>query len=216
MYRLIFASLFASTSSAAEIINFETATLDALPGGWSVSMTHNDGETRWQIQRDVTSPAGPNVLAQLSSDHSSGRFPLAIYNDSRLTDGEIRVAFKPISGRIDQAGGLVWRYRDENNYYVVRASALANDVVLYKVEDGRRASLAPIGAPGDYGVKHSVPNQQWSTLGVAFAGSKFTVFFDNEEICEVEDATFSEAGRVGLWTRADSVTYFDEFEILRQ
>ena len=155
------------------------------------------------------------MLAQLANNNSPGRFPLAIY-DSRLTDGEIRVRFKPISGRVDQAGGLVWRYRDENNYYIVRANALENNVVLYKVENGRRSSLSPVGRPGDYGVNHTVPAQQWSTLGVAFAGSKFTVFFDNEELFEVEDPTFGEAGKVGLWTKADSVTYFDDFEILNQ
>lgn len=212
----MFACLLVSTSLAAETIDFETATLDAVPGGWSSSMTHDGGEPRWQIKRDATSPAGPNVLAQISNDRTFGRHPLAIYEDSHFTDGEIRVRFKPISGRVDQAGGLVWRYRDENNYYVVRANALENNVVLYKVENGRRASLAPVGRGGDYGVKHTVPTQRWSTLGVAFAGSRFTVFFNNEKLFEVEDTTFSEGGNVGLWTKADSVTYFDEFEILSQ
>ncbi len=216
MYRLMFAFLLVPTFLVAETTDFETATLGAVPGSWSISMTHDGGEPLWQIERDATSPAGPNVLAQLSSDRTGGRFPLAVYEDSHLTDGEIRVRFKPISGRVDQAGGLVWRYRDENNYYIVRAIALENNVVLYKVENGRRSSLSPVGRSGNYGVNHTVPTQQWSTLGVAFADSKFTVFFDNEELFEVEDPTFSEAGKVGLWTKADSVTYFDDFEILSQ
>ena len=85
-----------------------------------------------------------------------------------MTDGNIAVRFKPVSGRVDQAAGLVWRYRDANNYYIVRANALEDNVVLYKVENGRRSPLGPIGRSDDYGVKHTVPAEQWSTLAVAF------------------------------------------------
>jgi hypothetical protein len=137
---------------------------------------------------------------------------LAIYERGRFTDGAVSVRFKPVSGGVDQAAGLVWRYRDENNYYVVRANAREDNVVLYKVENGRRDSIGPIGRPDDYGVKHTVPHGRWSTLGVAFARSRFTVSFDGEKLFEVDDSTFAGPGSVGLWTKADSVTYFDGFE----
>ena len=153
------------------------------------------------------------MLAQLSDDRTSGRFPLAIYDGAEMTDGAIAVRFKPVSGRVDQAAGLVWRYGDANNYYIVRANALEDNVVLYKVENGRRSPLGPIGRSDDYGVKHTVPAEQWSTLAVAFQGTRFTVSFDGEKLFEVDDSTFSGPGRVGLWTKADSVTYFDGFEI---
>ena len=119
--------------------------------------------------------------------------------------------FKPVSGRVDQAAGLVWRYRDENNYYIVRANALENNVVLYKVQDGRRTPLGPVGRTDDYGVKHPVPAGQWSTLGVSFDDTRFGVTFDGQALFEVIDSTFTDAGSVGLWTKADSVTYFDGF-----
>jgi hypothetical protein len=213
MYRIAPAVLLAPTVVVAEVIDFESADLGSVPAGWSVSMTSEGGPPRWEIQSDATAAGGPNVLAQLSTDRTSGRFPLAIYEGARLTDGAISVKFKPISGRVDQAAGLVWRYADENNYYIVRANALENNVVLYKVEDGKRITLAPVGQEGDYGVEHTVPAQRWSTLGVAFSGSKFSVLFDGVELFQVEDSTFPDAGRVGVWTKADSVVQFDHFEV---
>jgi hypothetical protein len=203
----------APISALAETIDFEAAEVAKLPAQWSAAMTSEGGAPRWVIERDPGSPAGEKVLAQLSDDRTSGRFPLAIYDAAEATNGEISVRFKPISGRVDQAAGLVWRYRDANNYYVVRANARENNIVLYKVENGRRTSLGTLGRPDDYGVKHTVPGQQWSTLGVAFRGPRFAVSFNGEKLFEVEDSTFAAAGKVGLWTKADSVTYFDGFEI---
>jgi len=196
-------------------INFDSAVPGKLPAGWSVAMTSTGGAPRWEVVADSTAPNRPNALAQLSDDATRGRFPLAIFNGLSCKDGELSVKFKPISGKVDQAGGLVWRYRDENNYYLVRANALENNVVLYKVEGGKRSALAPKGTPaGTYGVKHKVPSQVWSTLAVTFQGSQFTVYFDGQKLIEVEDATFGEPGKVGLWTKADSVTHFDDFRIL--
>lgn len=114
---------------------------------------------------------------------------------------------------MDQGAGLVWRYRDPNNYYIVRANALENNVVLYKVQNGERVSLAPKGAVSNaYGVKHKVPKQTWTTLRVDFHGGLFTVSLDGEKLFDVEDSTFSGAGKTGLWTKSDSVIYFDDFQ----
>ena len=200
--------------AVAELIDFDTAELQSAPAGWITTMTHEGDAPRWQIEHDATSRGGGRVLAQLSTDRTSQRFPLAILAVARVADGEIRVRLKPVAGRVDQAAGLVWRYRDENNYYVVRANALENNVVAYKVKEGERSALAPIGREGQYGMEHDVPSDVWSTLGVVFRGSRFTVSFDSEELFQVEDSTFADAGKVGLWTKADSVTYFDDFEVL--
>lgn len=213
MRALALIAALAPIPALAAPIDFELADVGQLPAGWSVAMTSEGGAPRWAIEHDPGSPAGEKVLAQLSDDRTSGRFPLAIYDDAEIANGEITVRFKAISGRVDQAAGLVWRYRDANNYYFVRANARENNVVLYKVENGRRTSLGTLGRPDDYGVKHTVPGQQWSTLGVAFRGSRCVVSFNGERLFEVEDSTFAAAGKVGLWTKADSVTYFDGFEI---
>jgi len=139
---------------------------------------------------------------------------LAIWNRVTIRDGEVSVAFKTVEGAVDQAAGIVWRYQDANNYYIVRANALENNVVLYKVEKGVRLSIAPKGLPSrSYGVKRQIPRGRWNILRVAFTNSFFTVFFNAEKLFETEDRAFTRPGKTGLWTKADSVTYFDEFKV---
>ncbi len=211
--RVAWCLVFAAVALHAETINFDNSKAGALPPGWSSAMTHQGGAPRWEVLQDSTAPSKPNVLAQLSNDATSGRFPMAICDSSNLKDGEVSVKFKPVSGKGDQAAGVVWRYRDPNTYYIARANALENNVVLYKVENGQRTSLAPKGtASKTYGVNHKVPAGSWSTLRVTFQGPVFTVFMNGEKLFEVDDATFANAGKVGVWTKADSVTYFDDFE----
>ena len=194
----------------AESIRFDKSEAGTLPPLWTVAMTHRGGPPKWEVGKD----GELKVFAQVSADPTAGRFPLAIYDKVSLKDGTLSVKFKTISGKIDQAAGLVWRYRDPANYYIVRANALENNVVLYKVENGERVSLAPRNAPSrSYGVKHPVPKQVWSKLSVEFSGKLFTVRFNDEKLFDVEDSTFDVAGKVGLWTKADSVTYFDDFRI---
>lgn len=204
-------------SLSGQTISFDSAKAGTLPRYWTAGMTHEGGAPRWEIVADATAPSRPNVMAQTSTDHTSGRFPLAVYDKAILLNGSVTVRFKPVSGERDQAAGIVWRYKDPDNYYIVRANALENNVVLYKVEGGKRISLEPKNTPSKtYGVKHGVPKRTWSALGIDFDGARFTVFFDGEKIMEVEDSTFTSPGRTGLWTKADSVTYFDDFQIRKR
>jgi hypothetical protein len=200
--------------ASAETIRFDGGKPGTLPSDWSVAMTHAGGEPRWQIVSDPGAPSPPYVLAQLSQDRTAGRFPLAIWRGAAIRNGEVSVAFKTVSGAIDQAAGIVWRYQDPNNYYIVRANALENNIVLYKVEKGVRLSIAPKGMPSrSYGVKHEIPKGRWNTLRVLFKDSRFIVYFNGEQVFETEDQAFRDAGRTGLWTKADSVTYFDDFAV---
>jgi hypothetical protein len=203
-------AMTASGVARAEVFDFESAAVDSVPQGWLVAMTNEGGQPRWAV---VPSDEGGKVLAQLSADPTSQRFPLAILTRDLIRDGALSVRFKPISGRVDQAAGLVWRYEDENNYYIVRANALEDNVVLYKVEGGNRIAISPLGRENEYGQRQEVPTNEWHGLGVEFSGPRFSVSFDGTKIYEVEDATFTEPGRVGLWTKADSVTLFDDFEV---
>ncbi len=216
MIRIGFLLLLACTAHA-EKFTFDSVKTGAVPPGWSIAMTHEGGAPRWEVIGDASAPGKPNVFAQTSTDNTSGRFPIAVYEKASFTNGSLSVRFKPVAGQRDQAAGVIWRYRDRDNYYIVRANALENNVVLYKVENGKRISLEPKGTPSKtYGVKHNVPKQTWSTLKVSFDGPRFEVFFDGKRIMEVEDRTFTTAGKAGLWTKADSVTYFDDFEIDRK
>jgi hypothetical protein len=207
------AALLLASMAFAEVIRFD-ATPAKLPRGWSVAMTHDGGAPQWEIVRDDSAPAAPYVLAQLSQDRTAGRFPLAILDRIAIQNGTVSVAFKTVSGTVDQAAGIVWRYQDPNNYYILRANALENNVVLYKVENGVRVSIAPKGLPSrSYGVKREIPRNRWNTLKIAFQNGTFVVSFNGEQLFEADDATFAKPGKTGLWTKADSVTYFDEFTV---
>jgi hypothetical protein len=204
-------------AARSEVIRFDGTAPGNLPAGWIVAMTHAGGAPRWEVVRDDTAPHSPFVLAQLSRDATAGRFPLAIWNGTRLRNGEASVAFKTVEGSIDRAAGIVWRYQDPNNYYIVRANALENNVVLYKVEAGVRQSIAPKGLPSrSYGVKHEIPSGRWNALRVVFKDNVFTVFLNGDHLFDVEDQTFSQPGKTGLWTKADSLTYFANFTVVKQ
>src|SRR6266496_6650944 len=125
-----------------EVIRFDRSAEGTLPSGWSIAMTHSGGAPEWKTVRDNSAPHPPVVLAQVSRDATAGRFPLVIWDRASFRNGEVSVAFKPVDGSIDRAAGIVWRYQDPNNYYIVRANALENNVVLYKVEAGTRLSIA--------------------------------------------------------------------------
>jgi hypothetical protein len=199
--------------ACAQLINFDNQQPGNPPQGWTVAMTHTGGAPKWEIVKDPTAPSSPNVLGQTSNDRTGGRFPLAVFDKANFVNGTVSVRFKAISGEADQAAGIVWRYENPDNYYIVRANALEDNVVLYKVQAGKRLSLAPIGtASSTYGVKQRVPSKTWNELSVSFQGSRFKVSFNGKQLFEVEDSTFSNPGKVGLWTKADSVTYFDDFK----
>ena len=215
--RLLLLLVMVSTSSVAQAqtIRFDEAVPGKLPSDWTIAMTHGGAPPRWEILRDESAPSPPNVLAQLSRATTAGRFPLAIWDRALVQDGEVSVAFKTVDGSVDQAAGIVWRFQNANNYYIVRANALENNVVFYKVENGMRTSIAPTGLPSRaYGVKHSIPSGRWNQLKVSFTRTNIAVFFNGEHLFDAEDATFAKRGRVGLWTKADSVTYFDDFRVV--
>ena len=197
-------------------MDFEGMEIGSLPPGFSAAVTGEGGPTLWVVEAaDPADPGNARVLAQLSSERVSYRFPVCVYEPFVAADVELLVRFKPISGEIDQAAGLVWRYQDVNNYYVVRANALEDNVVLYKMEDGQRSDLRPVGAWFfSYGADAEVPANNWSTLSVVVRGNRFSVSLNGDHLFDVEDDTFSESGKVGLWTKADSVTQFDDFTIL--
>src|SRR5206468_10632774 len=123
-------------------------------------------------------------------------------------DLQLSVKFKTLKGKIDQGAGLVWRYKDINNYYVVRANALEDNVNFYKVVDGRRKELQGLGT--------KVGTNEWHTLIVEMKGKVLECYFDGQRLFETEDATFSAPGKIGLWTKADSYILFDDFTVKSQ
>jgi hypothetical protein len=188
------------------LVNFDAGPVGKTPPGWIVTMTHRGGAPRWEIRTDQSAPTQPYVLAQVSNDGTNDRSPLAIFEKVTLKDGDFSVRIKPVAGREDQGGGLVWRYRDENNYYLAQADALGRSVSVYKIENGRRI---PILASA----RHDIPSGGWSILKVSARGSRFQVYLDHRRVLQGQDNTFTSAGKIGLCTEADSVTYFDDFRV---
>jgi hypothetical protein len=211
---LVLGSSMVSLTAVAQTLDFEKESPGAVPGGFTVAQTGPGAAPRWVVEEDVSAPSGSRVLVQRSADETRSRFPLAIYDGASLADGTLSVRFKAISGRIDQAAGLVWRYRDPENYYIVRANALEGNVVLYKVERGKRSDLDPIDAGlFAYGKKAPVRSGVWQELRVEVKGDLFRVSLDGSHLFDVRDATFKGPGKVGLWTKADSVTAFDNLQL---
>ena len=193
-------------ASSGRVINFDAGPVGKTPAGWTVEMTDRGAAPRWEIRKDRTAPTQPYVLAQLSNDTTANRAPLAILNNLKLRDGDVSVRIKPVAGHQDPGGGLVWRYRDPNNYYLVRANVAQETVAVDKVENGQRVPLVR-------GVKHDIPLNAWSILKVSVRGDHFQVYVDHRRILQGDDRTFTSAGKVGVCTLADSVTYFDDFRV---
>src|SRR5437773_4116909 len=184
--------------AAADSVNFDAGTVGQAPAGWTATRT-GSGDGKWTIEKDDTATSKPNVLKQ----SGVATYPVCFKDDTNLKDGFVEVKFKSISGREDQAGGVVWRLKDANNYYVARANALEDNVTIYDTVNGRRTERKRSNT--------KVAPNQWHTLRVDFNGSHFTVTFDNKKAIEWDDNTFKDAGKVGVWTKADSVTAFDDF-----
>jgi hypothetical protein len=188
----------------AQSVTFADAKVGSPPAGFEFARTGSGPLGRWEIVQDDTAE-GKRALAQLSPDPTDYRFPLAIYSDVTAANVEIAAHFKPISGKEDRAGGVVVRLSDANNYYIARANALENNVRFYRVVRGRRQQLATANAKVTAGA--------WHTLTLRAEGDRFTVSFDGKAVHITTDRTFRSAGKVGLWTKADSVTHFDRVEI---
>ena len=195
---LIIMSSLITSAARAETIGFDIAKPGEAPPGWTATKT-GKGEAKWTIEKDDTAPSQPNVLKQ----SGEATYPVCIKDDTSLQDGFVEVKFKPISGKEDQAGGVLWRCKDKDNYYIARANALEDNVCIYHTIKGKRTEKKR--------TEMKVASNEWHTLRVDFTGTHFTVTFDGKKAIEWDDKTFTEAGMVGVWTKADSVTLFDDF-----
>jgi 3-keto-disaccharide hydrolase len=193
------------SAMADNTTKFESDAVGGTPNGWTATMT-GTGDPKWTVEQDLTAPSKSKILKQ----SGQATYPLLLKENTNIKDGFIEAKFKAIAGSEDRAAGLVWRAKDANNYYVVRANALEDNVVLYKTVNGSRSALDIVGRRGGYGVNVAVPTDQWHALRVDFSGSRFKVLYNGKQLFEVEDSTFGGAGKVGVWTKADSVTLFDE------
>jgi hypothetical protein len=195
----------ATRSGAIKKWDFESDTANAAPSGFSFGHTGGGRDGRWLVRSDSSAPRGPNVLVQVDADDTSSRFPIAVASEPSLRDVRVGVRCKMVAGKVDQACGLVARYADHDNYYVTRANALEGNVRLYTVRNGRRSEIASFSG--------TVTQNAWHDYRFELRGDHLEVFWDGTRVIDHRDSTFTAAGRVGMWTKADSVTYFDDFVV---
>jgi hypothetical protein len=198
---VLFVTIGMSVGSA-ETWNFDANVVGGPPQQFSFDLTGNGRPGRWVVQAAGDAPSAGNVLAQLDTDDTDYRFPVAVADDVKFGDVVATVRCKPVSGKVDQACGLMFRYQDENNYYLTRANALEDNVNLYHVKDGKRRTII--------GWRGKVASGTWHELGIEARGDHIVVSFDGSKVIDTHDQTFTQSGKVGVWTKADSVTYFDD------
>ena len=191
-------AMLCAVPATAETIGFDTDPAGTPPSGWRCGAT-GGGSPHWRVEADASAPSRPNVLKQ----SGKATFPWCVRRDVSIADGFVEVKFKPLQGREDQAGGVVWRWKDGENYYVARANALENNVSIYHTTHGTRHTIKYVDAP--------VAGNQWHTLRVEFAEQHAKVILDGKQYLDVQDEHIQGAGAVGVWTKADSVTAFDDF-----
>jgi hypothetical protein len=198
---------FPTTTMLAQApeIDFEKDAVGKAAAGFSFALTGKGRQGVWLVKRDDATHG--NVLAQTDVDTTDYRFPVAILDGFTATDIDASVQFRAISGRVDQGAGLVWRYQDANNYYITRCNALEDNCTIYRVVNGNRQAFL------NKSVK--VATSMWHTLSVKAAADHFVVTFDGQIVLDARDATFKDGGKVGLWTKADSVIYFDNLSVSR-
>lgn len=181
-----------------------------IPMGWSQYHTGKGKSVYWQVFDD----AGRIVMAQFSFENPNYHFNEAVYNGFIVKNVELAVELRGVKGQMDQGGGIIWRFIDADNYYVVRANPLENNVVLYKVENGERVELSLLESYNTNSMDVEDLGIAWNMLGVKVEDNLFTVYLNKKQIYQVSDTTFQNAGKIGLWTKADAITYFDDFQVI--
>jgi hypothetical protein len=188
-----------SKSAAAKTWSFDQDKTGAIAAGW----TNVTGT--WRVVEDTTAPSGGKVLAQVSNNHTGGYFNVAVAHTPEYKDAELSVKSKAVAGNEDQGGGLVWRFKDIKNYYIARQNNLEDNYRVYKVVDGRRIQLETADV--------KAPTGTWHQLMVTMTGNHIQCFFDGKKYLDVNDDTFKDAGKVGLWSKADAQTHFVDFRV---
>ena len=206
LWAIIGAAAFAAAQQPAgsKTLSFDQDPIGSPPAGFDFARTGQGAEGKWVVRAD-RDKAGNRVLVQESADPTDYRFPLAVVKEGSYKDVTLSVRARPVSGEVDQGFGMVWRYKDADNYYITRCNADEDNCTIYHTVAGRRRPFQnkPV----------KVAKNTWHTVKLEAAGNHFVVWFDGAKVLDAKDDTFKEAGRVGLWTKADSVIQFDDFVI---
>ena len=215
MIRVVFAAaaFFGLFGLGADSVNFDSVPPGTPPPNWTfVSRAANP--VRWEVRHDPSAPSRGNVLEKVTPGNSDSDNPAAIFEKEVCQDGDLSVKFRIDNGVRMKTAGLVWRYQDSNNYYLLHFSADEKNIVLFRVRNGRYQAIPVPGVqPGAIGVPHDIRAGQWYVAKVIFRGSQIRVFFGNRRLFEAVDSEITQPGRTGLWTRGRTTASFDDFRI---
>jgi hypothetical protein len=196
----------AEMQSPAALWVFDRDKVGAVPPGWRIAETNPaNGLAKWKVVADPAGAEKGQVFALAETSNTKRTYNLAIAEKPVFKDLDLEVRMRAISGKEDQGGGPIWRCKDEKNYYVCRLNPLENNFRVYYVQDSKRTQLQS----ADIGIKAN----QWYTLRVRMVGPKIECYVDGKKLLEAEDTTFTEMGKVGLWTKADAATMFDDLAV---
>ncbi|HJZ90765.1 MAG TPA: family 16 glycoside hydrolase [Gemmataceae bacterium] len=204
----VVAVLLAGVLSAEDkprTFTFAKDDLGKVPAGWKAAQT-GKGASVWKVVADDTAPGKTGFALAQTTDDRNALFNLCVADEPSLKDVEVSVAFKANAGEKDQGGGIVWRYQDADNYYIARMNPLEDNFRVYKVVGGKRS-------PEFQNAEVKVPKDEWHTIKITMVGDKIECFLDGKKYLEAKDDTFAKAGKVGLWSKADAQTSFDEFKV---
>jgi hypothetical protein len=200
---LVGAAVWAEESKQL-VFKFSKDDAGKVPSGWKVAKTGKGEGSVWKVVADETAPSGSGYVLAQTAESPRPVFNICVADDAKYKDVELSVYFQAVAGKLDQGGGFVWRYRDNNNYYICRMNPLEDDYRVYKVVAGTRTQL---GRKDGLKIKAG----EWHKLKVKVKGNKMEGYLDGEKMWEITDETYKEAGKVGLWSKADAQTHFDEF-----
>jgi len=185
---------------------FDKEKAGTIPDGWQAGETNSKGNPgKWEISKDKSAPSAPHVIALNRTRNSGGTYNLLIAEKTSYKDFELELKVKAIAGREDQGGGPIWRAKDENNYYVARWNPLENNLRVYYAKNGRRIQIASANV--------RLNPKEWHRIKIRHVGNTITVQIDEKQRIEVVDETFAESGMLGLWTKADAETAFDDINV---
>ena len=196
----------AMAEDKVKLLKFSKDDIGKVPAGWKAEKTGKGEGSVWKVVEDPTAPSQSGVALAQTAKSPGGVFNICVAEDTKYKDVTLSVSFKAIAGESDQGGGFVWRYQDNNNYYICRMNPLEDNYRVYHVVNGKRIQIGT-----KEGVK--VPKGEWHKLKVEVKGNKMEGYLDGEKLWEVTDDTFKEAGKVGLWTKADAQSHFDQFTV---
>ena len=201
-------------SRNVETEDFDKSQTGVAPSGWTFPNTRRGEPGRWIVHPDTTAPSKPNVLAQLTAFKTPNNFAVALNDRGDCLDGDLSVNLKMVSGQVTQTAGLIWRYQGPRNFYAISIDAMGDKLTVERTLDGKSSIVTQTSGSGTTSsVSHRIDPQEWNLIKIVYRDQRATIFFNHRKLLEVDDSAILKSGKAGIWTKGDTIAYFDDFRI---